>query len=228
MKAFVIYLPESEHSVTLANDSLVAAKNHGLDAELFEGVNGFKSQSKFQEYGITKFLNSTIETSAGNQGCFLSHFELWKKCVELNEAIVILEHDGIFIRKLDERVLTQFQDILNLDPYDQSHTEYTLKIYESMSQPIHIATPAFRKQTFTGSYIIGAYGYIIKPHAAKKLIEYAINKGILATDKFIGTDIVDLKVTSVPVVRLHEFYRYNNIKKNSSTKNLGKFVNELQ
>ena len=224
MKAFVIYLPESEHSVTLASDALSAAKSHGLDAELFEGVNGFKSKDKFYEHGITKFLNSTIEESPGNQGCFLSHFELWKKCVDLNEAIVILEHDGIFIRKFDERILNQFQDILNLDPYDQSHTEYTLKIYESTSQPVQIATPAFRKQTFTGSYIIGAYGYIIKPHAAKKLIDYAIKTGILATDKFMGTDIVDLKTTTVPVVRLHEFYRYNNIKKNSSTKNLGKFV----
>lgn len=30
--------------------------------------------------------------------CTLSHLRLWKKCVELNEEIMILEHDALFVR----------------------------------------------------------------------------------------------------------------------------------
>lgn len=33
--------------------------------------------------------------------CFMSHYRLWKKCAEDNEALIVLEHDAMFIRKLN-------------------------------------------------------------------------------------------------------------------------------
>ena len=32
--------------------------------------------------------------------CFLSHYHLWKRCVDENEPLLILEHDAIFIRPM--------------------------------------------------------------------------------------------------------------------------------
>ncbi len=40
MKAFIIYLPSRPHSVAHANNMLDALKGYGIDAELFEGVDG--------------------------------------------------------------------------------------------------------------------------------------------------------------------------------------------
>ena len=31
----------------------------------------------------------------GEVGCFLSHWRLWEKCIELNEPILILEDDAV-------------------------------------------------------------------------------------------------------------------------------------
>jgi len=47
----------------------------------------------------TKIPNARI-------GCFISHYELWHKSVELRENILVLEHDAIFIDKLDVDLLT--------------------------------------------------------------------------------------------------------------------------
>jgi hypothetical protein len=65
---------------------------------------------------------------------------------------------------------------------------------------------------------------LIKPKGAQKLIDWALKKGALPTDKHIGTNTVDIKITSVPVVRLHKFYNSTNIKKFSGTKHLEKFM----
>jgi GR25 family glycosyltransferase involved in LPS biosynthesis len=212
-------------SVSLANDCLQAAKSRGYDASLVEGVNGFYADEKFQQYGITTFLNKTAKNSPGRRGCFLSHFELWKKCVELNEPILILEHDGLIIRDLPNNVLDTFSDILNLDPY-RSDIGYDAKVKKSIDIQVSITHPVFKKTSLCGECIIGAYGYIIKPSGATKLIDHAINVGILPTDKYIGTDIVDIKTTNVPAVRLHPFFASRSIKDNSSTKDLGKYLKE--
>lgn len=225
MKAFIIHLSEMPLSVSLANECLTSAKSHGYDASLVEGVNGFYANDKFQQYGITKFLNKTAANSPGRRGCFLSHFELWKKCVDLDEPILILEHDGLVIRDLPLDVLDTFTDILNLDPY-RSDSGYDKKVKSSIKLTVSIVSPVFKKTSLCGDCIIGAYGYIIKPEGASKLIDHAINIGILPTDKYIGTSIVDIKTTNVPVVRLHPYFATRSIKENSSTKNLGKYLKE--
>ena len=225
MKAFIIHLPEMSLSVSLANECLVAAKSHGYDVSLVEGVNGFYAGDKFNQHGITKFLNKTAANSPGRRGCFLSHFELWKKCVELDEPILILEHDGLVIRDLPLDALDTFTDILNLDPF-RSDDGYDKKVKSSINSPISTISPVFKKTSLCGECIIGAYGYVIKPLGASKLIDHAINIGILPTDKYIGTSIVDIKSTNVPVVRLHPYFATRSIKENSSTKNLGKYLKE--
>ena len=40
------------------------------------------------------------------KSCALSHMKLWKKCVDDNETMVILEHDAKFLRHFDPDDLT--------------------------------------------------------------------------------------------------------------------------
>lgn len=55
MKAFIIYLPEREHSVASASSMLDTLKSYNLDAELFEGVPGDKAVELANRSGKTLY-----------------------------------------------------------------------------------------------------------------------------------------------------------------------------
>lgn len=106
MKAFIIYLDTVEVSKRLADESFRAAKDHGIDAVLYQGVHGGKdASSKLTQYNLELKKHKNRDLTKGEIGCFLSHYELWLKCIALNEPIIILEHDGIFIRPIPEDIL---------------------------------------------------------------------------------------------------------------------------
>jgi GR25 family glycosyltransferase involved in LPS biosynthesis len=225
MKAYIIYLPEIPHSVEIANEAVIAAGQFRINAELFPGINGLYCKDLFEIIGIKKLLSKNMKVP-GVQGCFLSHFKLWQYCVEIQETILILEHDGILLREIPLDVEKHFTEILNLDPCDQFSDEYNENILRTQLYPIEYNSLIHvnNKHHLAGYYIPGAYGYLIKPKGAQKLIDWALKKGALPTDKHIGTNTVDIKITSVPVVRLHKFYNSTNIKKFSGTKHLEKFM----
>ena len=76
------------------------------------------------------------------------------------------------------------------------------------------------KQGLT-DYFKGAYSYIIKPYAAKKLIRYIKINGHRPADQQINATIVKLQTTVPTVARLHPYYAIgNNIDTASLTKNL--------
>jgi GR25 family glycosyltransferase involved in LPS biosynthesis len=165
-------------------------------------------------------IQDKIEKLPGVQGCFLSHYEIWKKCAEQTETFLICEHDGIFIRKLPEDVENHFEHVLNLDPYDHFNESYNAKVEKSLTLPINYPPADIRYKDKAGGYLPGAYGYLIKPEGARRLIKFALDKGALPTDKHIGVGIIDLKTTTVPIIRLHDFFNMKNLRK------FDNFVNE--
>lgn len=225
MKSFIITLLQSDHSLTLSKDCINNAKINGICTEIYPAVNGMTDGAKkLSHYNISNILHKQIKKWPGALGCFLSHFELWNKCILLNEPIIILEHDGYFVRPLPEKIEDSFVDILNLDPFDQNHIEYNQNVINSLSDPVDYFYPIKNGTHEAGDYIYGAYGYCIKPEAANKLVNFAKSKGALPADVMIGRNIVDLMSTTVPIVRLHPYYTTENIRKDSSTANLEKFV----
>ena len=50
----------------------------------------------------------------GVRGCMISHYNACKKCIELNQKIVILEHDS---RVVSDTYNQDFEDVLHLDGY---------------------------------------------------------------------------------------------------------------
>lgn len=179
MKAFAITLKDHPLSQLIVKECIDAGKKFNIDIEVFDAIVGYYSNSKFEEYRIDKFLNYTIINSPGHQGCFLSHFELWLKCLEINEPIIILEHDGIFVRELPENVLENFDEVLKLDCLQHwKEKNYNKLVEESLNDPISYYYRDFdAKYHSLGGYHIGAYGYIIKPLGAEKLINFSKKKG---------------------------------------------------
>ena len=228
MKAFVITLQQSELARRIANESINAANNFGINAEIYPAVLGYDSNPLFKKYNITQYLNHTIAVKSGHQGCFLSHFELWLKCIELDQPIIILEHDGIFIRPLPNDILENFYEICRLDAFDRWLPGYNQKIQNSLNKSIdYNGNPTAVYYHSSGNYYVGAYGYIVKPQGAVKLVRFARERGIVCTEAHIGSNIVDIVNVSATIVRLHEHYIDRGYE-DSATNDLYLFVKEQE
>ena len=112
MKTVVINLPDRKDRIQRFN-----ANNTNLEYELFNAVEGYKiSYDKLLSQGfdtdhnwIDPLLNTPL--TKGEVGCFMSHWHIWNKCIEKNEAILVLEDDAIITDKFDVEEISQL-------PYD--------------------------------------------------------------------------------------------------------------
>jgi len=93
MKLLMISMQESVERRATARQAFAA---EGLTIEFLDGINGSKATAPlFESYDEKHYLlSSGRPPSAGEQGCYASHVEAWKQCVQLNEPIVILEDDA--------------------------------------------------------------------------------------------------------------------------------------
>lgn len=222
MKFKIIRLKDNVISEKYALECIEQAKKFGIAIEYFDAINGLDYSQHLEMLKINpkyKFKKGR----AGVFGCFLSHYYLWKECVEYNTPYLILEHDGYFVRSLPENIIDTFSDVLkldNLDPYSKLYNATV--VYENdldiNVEKYHNNKAKFLEKNQTGNYMRGAYGYIIKPHAAKKLIDWIRENGFVPADQQIGDAIVDIQVTSPTIVRLHPGY-HNKIGELSLTGN---------
>jgi GR25 family glycosyltransferase involved in LPS biosynthesis len=98
--------------------------------------------------------------------CAQSHYVLWKKCVELNEPICILEHDAIFIKTFDLEDFAGGAMSIN----SPTNATFNDKIYDSLLENKENEVPWVTDKTVPQG-LPGNSAYIIKPCAAKKAIE---------------------------------------------------------
>lgn len=223
MQAFIIRLQENPHSCIMAKECYDQAVKHGLQPEFFRAIHGKDVEEHYEKTGLRK-ARKFKKNRIGVLGCFFSHYYLWQKCIELNKPIVILEHDGYFIKPINESILDTFTDVLKLDRLDPYSKSYNSLIEQESNTPIRVEkykNPKPKKIEDTGNYFKGAYSYIIKPQAARKLVNWITHHGHLPADQQIGDKIV-MTMTTVPTVaRLHPFYSEgDNINSSSLTKNL--------
>lgn len=224
MKAFVITLLENQISLTLANSAVDSAKKFDIELIIWPAVNGLLyGKEKLKNLNLNKILKKVMIQRTGVLGCFLSHYELWMHCVNIDTPILILEHDAMFIRSIPKDIETQFTDILKLDPFYITDPEYHKNVKDSATEDIQYFYQPTAGSSKAGEYTLGAHGYCITPSGATKLIDFANNVGILPTDLHIGNRVVDIKCTTVSVISLQETHSYLNTKQLSSTTDLEKF-----
>jgi GR25 family glycosyltransferase involved in LPS biosynthesis len=168
MKSFVIILknyPKSEHFGCIAIET---GKRLGWETERVDGIDG--RLASLVDYNLLtnkshkKCIN--LFSKPGVVGCFLSHFTLWQKCLELNEPIAIFEDDVLFLNSPPSEL--NFIDVVKLDKLKQG------------------------KKYAGGDWWEGAHAYILKPSGAKKLIDWSYSNGILPADLMLGTNILNV------------------------------------
>jgi glycosyl transferase family 25 len=210
MKFKIIRLKNNPISEKYAAECIDQAKLFGIDVEYFDAINGLEYPSHLEKLKIFpkyKFKKGR----AGVYGCFLSHYYLWQQCVADNVSYCILEHDGYFIKPLPIDILNQFTDVLKLDGENPFSKHYNQIINSQNAHPISIQKynnpdAKFLQKNQTGNYMRGAYGYIIKPHAAKTIVDWISVNGFVPADNQLGDALVDIQVTVPSVVRLHPAY----------------------
>jgi GR25 family glycosyltransferase involved in LPS biosynthesis len=213
MKTFIIYNPNDHLSIKLSTESIESCVRFEIYPELFSGVFDNDINKMLKEYNLVDAFFAP-ELTHGERGCFLSHFCLWKKCIELNEPILILEHDIKMIQKIPNDVLDRFTELLNLDlcgSLRKKYDEYLecmkkvglIKIERLVNQnqlPNNISWKSAKQ-----CHVAGAHAYIIKPIAAQKLILAAEKNGCLPVDVHINSHYIDIFVCDPSIIRTCDF-----------------------
>ena len=182
MRTFIITLIHNPDSVRSTNQAIQSAKDVGYDEpiEIFEAV----TPDKWRDILPVENINFTLmDPKTGAQfgrpenlgACFASHYLLWKKCVELNEPILILEHDAIFVDNLpdiDFDMCVNFGRPSHLRPFEM--------VYEDLKDGLN---------KITQLNFFGHHAYALKPEAAKRFIEDVKTRELLANDIWVNRDV---------------------------------------
>jgi len=220
-KTFIIYNKESMLSRWSANKAHITTKRCGIEAELFNGVHKDNHAQEMEKERLR--WNSTsyrwcqkVHHMDALAGCFLSHYSLWKKSVEINEPILILEHDVEFQEKIEIPLeFGDFDGVINLGTplwgdwfvkyfSIKEEDEYRKSVFEirdiSQCEKPHSPNGVFDTDRVDfcdceRNFLIGSHSYIITPNAARKLIRKAKAHGIDKTGVFI--DSVTIQVADL-------------------------------
>ena len=207
MKAYIITLLENEGSVAAANRCIDSHTKLGIDfpIEIYGATrpNQVETTFKFLEFDWTypwdtpktelkyglKLSPYNTANRENRMACFLSHYGLWMKCVSRNEPILILEHDAIFVRRLNpEYILESKYGIIGLndplgatrraDVFDsQIQTMRGVKYDEDKVLPVPTVDVFDVPQGLAGNS-----AYIIKPEAAQQLLDVVKELGAWPND----------------------------------------------
>jgi GR25 family glycosyltransferase involved in LPS biosynthesis len=210
MKTYAIYIPDNETSergleelklstnkqvlpyVAVPVDEVERRMNEyglrwnypweGQEFELFNGVNGV--------VGLTKTAYPTRHREA-RISCALSHYALWGLCESLQEPIMILEHDAIFLREFDEDLLKTDYNIIGInDPRGATRRskDFHMKIQLSSGGPV-IPVPQIDEMDVPQG-LAGNSAYVIKPEAASHLLRLVQTVGLWPNDAIMCQQLV--------------------------------------
>jgi hypothetical protein len=181
---FVITLKGHDLSESLTSECLASAKKHDWKVTVYDAVNGNDvTESTWQGIGVTPLLTEYGMSRAGVQGCFLSHFALWKKCIELDTEIIILEHDALIEAPWDCQLTSK---------------DYLVKLTQFRQKK------GFREDIYSGTWSPGAIAYLISPSQAQQLVDFTITVGAIPTDVAMGSSVIQYINLNYPYVKMNK------------------------
>jgi glycosyl transferase family 25 len=137
-----------------------------LNWDFLDAVDGSKLQSAPQEYDVKKVRRLLgFDMTANEIGCFLSHKKSWQACVDNNLPTLIFEDDFILLPHFEKTLqvlLTEFDDWSLIRLQGLAATQHrVIKQIDDISIVKNDEDP------------LGATAYLVKPDAAKVLIQHA-------------------------------------------------------
>jgi len=126
------------------------------------------TESHWHGKGMMIKQGSKLWDRPGAQGCLWSHMALWEHCVELDEPIIVLEHDAV--------CLAEWNPL-----YEITHDVQKIAYKFTQTRPNKI----------TGEWSPGSVGYSLTPRGAAKMLSWLGTVGAIESDKVIGSRVVD-------------------------------------
>jgi glycosyl transferase family 25 len=197
MKNFIIHLPSIQTSLDSATELKTNLERFNVNVEMFNGTRGDDAVQLMNTEGrilhdsglkgkiIIDSDYARKLSAPGVKGCFYSHYNLWKKCVELNESIIIWEDDIVLYRPYID---IDWEDVLIVALGHPSKSDRWLPLLNAPS-----GTP--EALNYKSPSMPGCCGYAIKPHAALKLLE-TYKQTFLPADNAINRNIVRMQIHS--------------------------------
>jgi hypothetical protein len=176
-RAFVIAIKGHLISEQQLAQCLDSAKKFSWTVETFWGVNGNSiTNETWAKELIFPRLDKPTMSRPGVQGCFLSHWMLWKKCIELNEPIIILEHDAI---------IQNYWSPIEID-------NSVIKLHRYYKQK----NPKFDDDS--GLWSPSGHAYCLLPSHAEKIINFVKKVGAFEADRILGDKVVKIQHLGKP------------------------------
>ena len=176
MKAFVISIPGHQDSQIHADTCIQSVKdtNSELDIEKFTAIVPetmwqvdwkwpYSKKKVCPTTGMTLKAYKTYDMSKRIAAAG-SHYKLWQKSVELNETIMILEHDAIFTRQFKPFKFEGGAISIN----NPDHATFNWKLYDKLDNSGEQEVPWVADKNIPQG-LPGHSAYIIKPDAAEKI-----------------------------------------------------------
>jgi len=119
--------------------------------------------------------------------CMISHMRCWKKAIDLNETIVVLEHDAFFTRQFWPEVLTSEWKggIIGLnDP--RGATRRSGIFHEQVSSKKGLQPVPTIDDMDVPQGLAGNSAYMISPKGAKKLLDKVREVGMWPNDALMN------------------------------------------
>lgn len=182
--AYVITILNNNESEKLSSRCVDSCKKINQQVKLWQAFDGTNGKDviippHLENQSYIKWIKQTNNKYSTSQiAVFFSHLSLWAHCAEINQPIIILEHDCIMLKKLE------YHNFYNCILY-LGNKEYFLSGKCPVGLPPHgsIYGGMWR-------FICRAHAYAIDPPIARNLLSYAIREGITKTlDVFMRCEI---------------------------------------
>ena len=172
MKTFIISISTNTDSVQSTQQAIKSAQKVGYiePIQIFDAILPHEWKSILPNDN-NNFWHYPRPDSVG--ACFASHYLLWKTCIELDEPILILEHDAIFVDNIPN---IDFEMCINFGR-------------PSYIRPLHMKyeIPLDGKQQLQQINFLGHHAYAIKPAAATILCEDVHTRELKPNDIWLDT-----------------------------------------
>ena len=159
MKNFVITIMDNPRSVEVAKRCIRTACYFDLEVEMFPAITPKDNLEEIlREENIlpTIRFEEKYSRTPNAIAAFLSHYSLWKKCIEDDQEYTIFEHDAVVVNQIPHDLT--YYSVINLGkPSYGGYNPPGLGVGMLTSKP----------------YFPGAHGYRLKPEGAQALVNVA-------------------------------------------------------
>ncbi len=210
MKSFVITIENDEMSQHEADNCIKSSNNvkNPFTVEKFNAIIPKQVDVLMGKYNLkwnypwigeefdfaTGLKKSAYKTANPKSriACALSHYSLWKLCHDLNEHILILEHDAIFTERLDPVYIinSNFNAVGINNPLGATRKSKVFHtMVESQKDKSIIITPTIDEVSIPQG-LAGHSAYILSPGGARLILDAAHQYGLWPNDALMCKQII--------------------------------------